>query len=110
MSTFDKELPSTGFATLGVEAEPFLFEFSGLLRNISLLEKTAAGRGLFTIKSERDGIVRRVPMILRAQGAMMPSLSLEILKGRQRHPDGSHQIRQGRHQKRRGPGTSDSDR
>ena len=80
MSELDNELPLTGFATLGAEAEPFLFEFPGLLRNIPLLEKAAAGRGLFTIKTERDGIVRRVPMILRAQGAMMPSLSLEILR------------------------------
>ncbi len=80
MSQFDKELPLTGFATIGAEAEPFLFEFPGLLRNIRVLEQSAAGRGLFTIKTERDGIIRRVPMILRAQGAMMPSLSLEILR------------------------------
>lgn len=77
---FDKDLPLTGFATLGVDAEPFLFKFPGLLRNIPILEQAAAGRGLFTIKVERDGIIRRVPMILEAQGTMMPSLSLEILR------------------------------
>ncbi|MGJ4940111.1 CHASE2 domain-containing protein [Bradyrhizobium sp. HKCCYLS1011] len=76
----DKTLPVTGFATLGGEAEPFLFEFPGLLRNVPVLEATAAGRGLFTIRTERDGIVRRVPMVLRAQGVMMPSLSLEMLR------------------------------
>ena len=43
-------------------------------------EKVAAGRGLLTIVPERDGIVRRVPMMLLAQGAMMPSLSFEILR------------------------------
>ena len=43
-------------------------------------KQAAAGHGLFTIKTERDGIVRRVPMMLRAQGAMMPSLSFEILR------------------------------
>jgi len=79
-SAFDKDLPLTGFATLGVDAEPFLFKFPGLLRNIPILEQAAAGRGLFTIKVERDGIIRRVPMILEAQGTMMPSLSLEILR------------------------------
>ena len=76
----DKTLPVTGFATLGGEAEPFLFEFPGLLRNVPVLETMAAGRGLFTIRTERDGIVRRVPMVLRAQGVMMPSLSLEMLR------------------------------
>src|SRR6185437_10956218 len=58
-SAFNKDLPLTGFATLGVDAEPFLFKFPGLLRNIPILEQAAAGRGLFTIKIERDGIIRR---------------------------------------------------
>ncbi|WJR77824.1 adenylate/guanylate cyclase domain-containing protein [Bradyrhizobium sp. NP1] len=83
LTELDKDLPFTSFATLGsdaAEAERFLFEFPGLLRNVPVLEKTAAGRGLFTIKTERDGIIRRVPMVLRAQGTTMPSLSLEILR------------------------------
>jgi hypothetical protein len=45
-----------------------------------VLEEAAAGRGLLTIKVERDGIVRRVPMMMRAQDATMPSLSFEILR------------------------------
>jgi adenylate cyclase len=65
---------------LGEEPQPFLLNFPGLLRNVHVLEKAAAGRGLFTIKTERDGIVRRVPMMLLAQGVMMPSLSFEILR------------------------------
>ena len=77
---FDKTLPVTGVATLGEDAQPFLFNFAGLLRNVDTLEAAAAGRGLFTIKNERDGIVRRVPMMLLAQGVMMPSLSFEILR------------------------------
>ena len=45
-----------------------------------VLEHAAAGRGLFTIKPERDGIVRRVPMIMQAQGQTMPSLTFEMLR------------------------------
>jgi adenylate cyclase len=77
---FDETLPVTGFAMLGEDPQPFLFDFPGLLRNVHVLEEAAAGRGLFTIKVERDGIVRRVPMMMRAQGATMPSLSFEILR------------------------------
>jgi adenylate cyclase len=77
---FDKTLPVTGVAMLGEDPQPFLFDFAGLLRNVDTLETAAAGRGLFTIKNERDGIVRRVPMMLLAQGVMMPSLSFEILR------------------------------
>jgi adenylate cyclase len=65
---------------LGEEPQPFLLNFPGLLRNVHVLEKAAAGRGLFTIKTERDGIVRRVPMMMQAQGATMPSLSFEVLR------------------------------
>ncbi|MDA9477759.1 adenylate cyclase [Bradyrhizobium sp. CCBAU 65884] len=81
LSELDKSLPFTGVATLGEEgAERFLFEFPGLLRNVPIIEKIAAGRGLFSIRTERDGLIRRVPMIMRAQGNIMPSLSLEILR------------------------------
>ena len=45
-----------------------------------MLEQAAAGRGLFTIRPERDGIVRRVPMIMVAQGITMPSLTFEMLR------------------------------
>ncbi|MGY4627890.1 CHASE2 domain-containing protein [Bradyrhizobium sp. USDA 4486] len=81
LTELDKSLPFTGVATVGEEnAERFLFEFPGLLRNVPVIEEVAAGRGLFTIRTERDGLIRRVPMIMRAQGNIMPSLSLEILR------------------------------
>jgi adenylate cyclase len=76
----DKTLPETSFAVLGDDAQQFMFKLSGLLRNTDVLEKVASGRGLLTINPERDGIVRRVPMIMVAQGVTMPSLSLEMLR------------------------------
>src|ERR1700704_4712738 len=80
LSEYDNTLPLTGLAMLGEEPQHFLLNFPGLLRNVHVLEKAAAGRGLFTIKTERDGIVRRVPMMMQAQGATMPSLSFEVLR------------------------------
>ena len=74
------KLPLTGLATLGADPRPFLLKFPGLLRNIPVLEEAAPGRGLFTIRTERDGIVRRVPMIMEAQGDLMPSLTFEMLR------------------------------
>jgi adenylate cyclase len=76
----DLKLPLTGLATLGEDPRPFLLKFPGLLRNIPVLEEAAPGRGLFTIRTERDGIVRRVPMIMEAQGDLMPSLTFEMLR------------------------------
>ena len=80
VTALDKTLPVTGLAMLGEEPQRFMFDFPGLLRNVPVLEHAAAGRGLFTINPERDGIVRRVPMIMLAQGQTMPSLSFEILR------------------------------
>ncbi|HEY3679591.1 MAG TPA: adenylate/guanylate cyclase domain-containing protein [Bradyrhizobium sp.] len=85
---FDKELPVNGIVTLSdptptgmpADPQPFMYEYDGLLRNVKVLETAAAGRGLFTIKNERDGIVRRVPMLLLAQGFPIPSLSFEMLR------------------------------
>src|SRR5712672_876202 len=80
LTEFDESLPATSFAMLGEDPQPFMLDFPGLLRNVRVLEQAAAGRGLFTIKPERDGIVRRVPMLMLAQGATMPSLSFEMLR------------------------------
>jgi adenylate cyclase len=79
LSAFDETLPVTGLAKLG-DPDPFMLDFPGLLRNIPVLEQAAAGRGLISIKTERDGIVRRVPMVMLAQGTAMPSLSFEMLR------------------------------
>jgi adenylate cyclase len=80
ITALDKTLPVTGLAMLGEEPQRFMFDFPGLLRNVPVLEHAAAGRGLFTIRPERDGIVRRVPMIMQAQGQTMPSLTFEMLR------------------------------
>jgi adenylate cyclase len=80
ITALDKTLPVTGIAMLGEEPQRFMFDFPGLLRNVPVLEHAAAGRGLFTIRPERDGIIRRVPMIMQAQSQTMPSLTFEMLR------------------------------
>jgi adenylate cyclase len=80
LTELDNTLPVTGLATLGEAPQRFMYKFPGLLRNTPVLEKAASGRGMLTINPERDGIIRRVPMIMQAQGAMMPSLSFEMLR------------------------------
>lgn len=76
----EKKAPHTSFATLGRDPKPFLINFPGLRRNVPELEHAAAGRGLFTIKPERDGIIRRIPIVMIAQGRIAASLSAELLR------------------------------
>jgi adenylate cyclase len=70
----------TGFAIRGPDPRPFMVTFPGLLRNIPPIEQAAAGRGLFSINPEHDGIVRRVPVVMDAQDNVVPSLTMEMLR------------------------------
>lgn len=73
-------LRQVGLAAIGGDPKPYLVTFPDVLGNVPILEDAAAGRGLFTIRSERDGIVRRVPLAMKAEGVVIPSLSLEMLR------------------------------
>ncbi len=70
----------TGFAVLGPNPARYVVTFPGLLRNVPVIEEAASGRGLFSIDPEHDGIIRRVPVIMEAQGALVPSLAMEMLR------------------------------
>ena len=70
----------TGFAIRGPDPTPYLVTFPGMLRNVPPIEEAAAGRGLFSINPEHDGIIRRVPVIMEAQGTLVPSLTMEMLR------------------------------
>jgi len=75
-----EHLPATGFAIIGPDTTPHLIAFPHLLRNVAVLERAAAGRGLFSIGTERDGIVRRVPIVMTSDGKIVPGLVLELLR------------------------------
>jgi adenylate cyclase len=70
----------TGIAILGPDPRPFLVDFPHLLRNLPILDQAAQGQGIFSIIPEQDGIVRRVPVVAVADGTVVPSLSLEMLR------------------------------
>ncbi|HZL31899.1 MAG TPA: adenylate/guanylate cyclase domain-containing protein [Pseudolabrys sp.] len=72
--------PPVGFAMMGPDPSRYLVDFPGLISNVPVLEMAAIGHGLLTIQSESDGIVRRVPLVMKAQGSLMPALSLEMLR------------------------------
>jgi adenylate cyclase len=70
----------TGLAVIGEDPTPFLVTFPHLLRNLAVLERAAAGRGLFSIRQEPDGVVRRVPLLAQADGIAIPSLTLDMMR------------------------------
>jgi adenylate cyclase len=74
------DTPHTGVAIAGPDPSRFLDHFPTLLRNVPAIEQAAAGRGVFTTVEEHDGIVRRAPAIMEAEGSIVPSLTLEMLR------------------------------
>ena len=76
----EEDLPQTGIAARGDDPAPWLTQLPGLLHNLPVLEKAAAGRGLVTMTPERDGIVRRLPMAMQVAGSIAPALAVEMLR------------------------------
>jgi adenylate cyclase len=75
-----QDVPAAPFAMIGGDPKPYLVRFPELLANIPELEKAAAGRGMFSVEPDPDGIVRRVPMVLMARDTVVPSLTLDMLR------------------------------
>jgi adenylate cyclase len=76
----DAPQPKVGFAMMGPDPSPFLMTFPGLIRDIPVLEQSAAGLGMLSVRAEPDGIVRRAPMVMKAEGKIIPGLALEMLR------------------------------
>ena len=80
LETHLKSLPQTTIATLGPDPRRYLFQTQGVAANLQILEAAAAGRGLFSIRVDRDGIIRRVPGVMLVGNQMMPALAIDTLR------------------------------
>jgi adenylate cyclase len=67
-------------AVLGPDPKPYLFKFPDLVRNIAVLEHAAAGTAIFNLVPGSDGVVRRVPSFVVAEGEILPTLTVELLR------------------------------
>ena len=67
-------------AALGPDPRPFLDAFPEIIRNVPELENAAAGHGIVTIKPERDGVLRKLPLMVRIGDQLLPSLGLDTLR------------------------------
>ena len=77
--------PKWGIAAAGDDPAQFLTPFRGAIINLPQLMEGAKGTGSFSIVPERDGVIRRVPLmyVLRERdgtGQIVPSLVAEALR------------------------------
>jgi len=68
------------FAKLGGEPDAYLPTFTGVTRNIPVLETAARGIGVVNLWPEPDGITRRVPVVVNVAGTLVPTLTMEMLR------------------------------
>jgi adenylate cyclase len=73
-------LRKAAVAEIGGDPRPFLLRFDDVLRNLPVLEQTAAGLGSVTTFPEADGVARRVPMVVNVDGDLRPALTVEMLR------------------------------
>jgi len=57
-----------------------LLSFAGVISNIPEFDAVAAGHAVFNAQPDSDGVVRRVPLLVRVGGRPTPTLSLETLR------------------------------
>jgi len=70
----------SGFSHAGDDPRQFIPVFNGAVTNLNMLEKAAAGNGSFNFITERDNIIRRVPLLVRKGETLYPTLAMEALR------------------------------
>jgi adenylate cyclase len=69
-----------GFAAIGNDPAPWLFTWRGAIAPLPNLAGNADGVGVLAATPERDGVVRRLPLLARIGDTLYPSLVLETLR------------------------------
>lgn len=70
----------SNFSYVGKNPKDFLPQFKGAIINIPEIESVVKGNGVFSTIQERDGIIRRVPLVFRLRDSLYPALSLEAMR------------------------------
>ena len=68
-----------GIAKIG-DPLPYMFEWPGMLGPIPLLGDNADGVGVINTTPEIDGVVRRVPLLMRVGDDTYPALAVEVIR------------------------------
>jgi adenylate cyclase len=82
-----------GFASIGNAPNSWLYTWPGAVAPLGPLAESSEGVGLLATVPERDGVVRRLPMLARIGDTLYPSLVLEALRTAAGDP--SYQIKTG---------------
>ena len=71
-------LPASVLSKGGGVGPKTFFDAPGVICNLPVLAKAAGSSGFFNVTPDADGVVRRVPMVIRHDGRYYPSLALAV--------------------------------
>jgi len=69
-----------GSAVVGSNNLDMMITYPGLVANLPIIEDSAAGVGVVNTLPEIDGVNRRIPLVVRVDNQLYPSLALETLR------------------------------
>ena len=72
--------PKAGFALAGSEPGASIARFTSAIPPLPSFEAAAQGLGSVSIPGDRDGIVRRPPLVAQINDTLLPALSIEALR------------------------------
>ncbi|MGA0999685.1 MAG: CHASE2 domain-containing protein, partial [Litorivicinaceae bacterium] len=75
----NKNAVPRGVAKIG-DPMPWLYEWPGMLGPIESLGTTAAGVGVINTAPEIDGVVRRIPLLMRVGTETYPAIAIETIR------------------------------
>ena len=91
-SQINKNSVPRGVAKIG-NPLPYLFEWDGMLGPIQKLGQNANGVGVINTAPEIDGVVRRIPLIMRIGQDTYPTMAVEVIRVATGNP--SYQVKAG---------------
>ncbi|MDB5893995.1 MAG: adenylate/guanylate cyclase protein, partial [Rhodoferax sp.] len=81
MSPGGEPLPAGApYVLMGADAASAVPTFGSTVAALPVLARAAAGNGALVFLPDRDGVVRRVPLVLQVDGRLMPTLVPEMLR------------------------------
>ena len=75
-----KQRPKLSIATIGGDPTADLHHVAAAVKNLPGLDAAATGIGMLTVLPERDGVIRRAPLLLSVGTAIEPGLAIELLR------------------------------
>ena len=81
-----------GVAKIG-DPMPWIYEWPGMLGPIPELGETATGVGVLNTAPEIDGVLRRIPLLMRVGDDVYPAMAIEVIRSATGDP--SYQVKTG---------------